>query len=66
MSSIAQQIGQLHASHAFVCIEVHVDGKKVGGNATYMRIALDASCKEVLFDFLATHASDYSSPLPES
>ncbi len=65
MSSIAKQIGQLHASHAFVCVEVHACGKKVGGNATYMRVALDASCKEVLFEFLATHASNYS-PLAES
>ena len=63
MASIVQQIGQLHASHAFVCVGVHVDGKKVCGNATYMRVALDASCKEALFEFLATHVSDYS-PLP--
>jgi hypothetical protein len=62
---ITQQIGQLHASHAFICVEVHVDGKGVGGNATFMRVALDAWCKEVLFEFWATHASYYS-PLPES
>ena len=65
MSLIAKKIGQLHASHAFICVEVHVDGKRVGGNATFMSVALDASSKEVLFDFVATHASDYS-PLPES
>jgi hypothetical protein len=65
MSLIAQQIGQLHAFHALICVELHVDGKRVGGNATFMRVALEASCKEMLFEFLAKHASDYS-PLSES
>jgi hypothetical protein len=46
-------------------MEVHVDRKIVGGNAIFMRVALDASCKEVIFELLATHASD-DSPLPES
>ena len=46
-------------------MEVHVDGKRVGGNATFMRVALDESCKEVLFEFLAMYASSYN-PLPIS
>jgi hypothetical protein len=48
MSGIINQIGQLHASHAFICLDVIVDGKRARGHDAFMRIALDASCKEVL------------------
>jgi len=65
MSLIAQQIGQLHDSYAFISVEVHADGKRVGVNAAFWGVALEAYCKEVLFDLFAKHASNYS-PLPES
>jgi hypothetical protein len=36
-----------------------MDGKRVGGNGTCMHVLVDATCKEVLSEFLRMHASDY-------
>ena len=65
MSRIQNQIVKLHASHAFTCVGGFVDGKRIGGNGTFMRVTLDVSCKQVLHDILESHASDYI-PLHES
>jgi hypothetical protein len=54
------------ALSVFVDVEAFVDGKRVGGHATFMRIADDVTtCKELLEPFLQSNASDYS-PLPVS
>jgi hypothetical protein len=65
MSNITNYIGQLHAFHAFICVDAFVDGKRAGGSGTFMMVAFDVSCKQVLNDFLGKHAMDYF-PLPES
>ena len=51
-------------SHAFICVDVVVDGKKVGGNGTFMRVSTQTACKDVLATFLEQHAIDYH-PLPD-
>ena len=56
----------LRASHVFICVDAFVDGKRAGGcNGTFMRVDTQATCKEVLAEFLVLHASGYS-PLPDS
>jgi hypothetical protein len=58
-------ISTLRASHVFICVEVFVDGKRVGGNGgTFMRVEVDSICKEVLALFLQMYAPDYY-PLPD-
>jgi hypothetical protein len=53
-------IATMHASHAFICVEVYVDGKRVGENGgTFRRVELGSICKEVLALFLQMHAPDY-------
>ena len=32
--------GQLHALQSIICVDVHVDGDRVGGDATLMGVAL--------------------------
>jgi len=59
LSGIQNQIVHLHASHAFFCVDVFVDGKRVGGDGTFVRVTLDVSYKQVLDDSLKSHASDY-------
>ncbi len=50
-------IDTLRASHAFICVEVHVDGKRVGGNGgIFLRVEIGSICKEVLALFLQMHA----------
>ena len=46
-------------------MDVFVDGKRVSGNGTLMRVTLDVSCKQMLHDFLESRASNYI-PLLES
>jgi len=58
-------IHALRASHAFIDVEVHIDGKRVGGNGTFMRLQVDLCCRDVLAIFLGTYAPDYS-PLPDN
>ena len=42
------------------CVEVHVDGKRVGKNGgTIMRVEIGSICKEVIALFLQMHAPDY-------
>jgi len=53
----------LRASHAFIEVVVHIDRKRVAGNGTFIRVAIDTTCKDVLAEFLSSHAPDYS-PLP--
>ena len=54
-------------SHAFICVDVLVDGKRSGGSTagTFMRVVVDATCKEGLHAFLGLHAAQYC-PLPDS
>ena len=62
---MASLVSTLRASHAFICVEVHVDGKRVGGNGgTFLRVEVDSICKEVLAIYLQSHAPDYY-PLPD-
>ena len=62
---MASMVSTLRASHAFNCVEVHVDGKRVGGNSgTFLRVEVDSICKEVLAIYLQNHAPDYY-PLPD-
>ena len=50
----------------YVIVDVFVDGRRAAGGAgTYVRVAADATCKELLMHFLQTHASEYC-PLPDS
>jgi hypothetical protein len=56
-------ISTLRASHAFIEVVVHIDSKRVAGNGTFIRLAIDLICRDVLTKFLSTHAPDYS-PLP--
>jgi hypothetical protein len=46
-----------------MCVDVLIDGKRVGGNGTLLMVLVETTCKEVLSDFLQLHASDYH-PLP--
>ena len=59
MYGIQNQIVQLHASHAFISVDVFVDGKRIGKNGTFTRVTLDVSCTQVLHDFLKSDASEY-------
>ena len=54
----------LRASHVFMCVDVFIDEKRVGGHGTYMRVPAESTCKDVLALFLSSHAPDYS-PIPE-
>jgi hypothetical protein len=46
---MTSMISTLRASHAFICVEVLFDGKRVGGNGgTLLRFEIDSICKEVL------------------
>ena len=56
-------VSTLRASHAFIEMVVHIDSKRVTGNGTFIRVAIDLSCRDVLTEFLSTHALDYF-PLP--
>ena len=55
----------LRPSHAFICVEVILDGKRVGGQGAYMNVECDSTCKQVLLAFLNTHSPD-NCPLPDS
>ncbi len=55
----------LRVSHAFLCVDAFVDEKRVGGHGTFMRVAVETPCKDVLAQFLKSHAPDYS-PLHDS
>ncbi len=55
----------LRPSHAYICVEVTLDGKRVGGRGAYMNVECDLTCKEVLSGYVKTHAPD-SFPLPDS
>ena len=54
-------------THTFICVDVLVDGKRAGGSTTgnFMRVVVDATCKEVLHGFLGLHAAQYCL-LPDS
>ena len=53
----------LRAAHAFLCVEVHIDGKRVARNGTFMRFDVDKCCGDVLATFIEEHAPA-NSPLP--
>ena len=56
-------ISTLRASHAFIEVVVHIDSKRAAWNGTFIRVAVDTTCRDVLAEFLPSHAPDYS-PLP--
>jgi hypothetical protein len=44
----------------YVCVDVFVDGRRASsGDGTYVQVSADATCKQVLFKYLETHASEY-------
>jgi len=49
----------------FYALMFFVDEKRVGEHRTFMRIAIETRCKDVLAHFLQSHAPDYS-PLHDS
>ncbi len=55
----------LRPSHAFICVEVILNGKRLGGQGYYMNVECDLTCKQVLSGYVKTHAHD-SFPLPHS
>jgi hypothetical protein len=56
-------ISTMRASHAFIEVVVYIDSKRVARNGTFIRVAVDLSCRDVLTKFMSTHDPDYS-PLP--
>ena len=48
---------------AFICVDILIDGKRDGGNGTFMVVLVETTWKKVLSDFLQLHASNYH-PLP--
>jgi hypothetical protein len=51
-------MNMIRASHAFVCVDLFVDGKRLGRHGTLMKAEIDATtCKELLNEFLQRHAS---------
>ena len=38
-------------SHALICVEVILDGKRVGGQGAYMNVECHSTCKEILLAF---------------
>jgi hypothetical protein len=52
-------------SHAFICVEVILDGKRVGGKGAYMNVECQLTCKQVLLAYLQTHSPD-NCHLPDS
>jgi len=55
----------LRHSHAFICVVIILDGKRVGGQGAYMHVEFDLTCKHVLTGCLKTRAPD-SIPLSNS
>ena len=47
----------LRPSHAFICVEVILDGKRVVGQGAYMDVECDSTCKQILMAYLNTHSS---------
>ena len=54
----------LRPPHAFICVEVILDGKRVGRQGSYMNVESDLKCKQFLSGYVKTHAPD-SFPLPD-
>ena len=52
-------------SHAFIRVEVILNGKRVGGQGAYMNVECHLTCKQVLLAYLQTHSPD-NCPLPDS
>ena len=56
----------IRPSHALICVDDFVDGKRVGANnGTLGIVHVDATCKKVLEDYMGLHASLYCH-LPDS
>ena len=58
-------IHTLRVAHAFIDVEDQIDGRRVGGNGTFVRVQVDLCCKDVLAIFLAMYVPNYS-PLPDN
>ena len=44
----------------YVCVDVFVDGRRArSDDGTYVKVLADATCKQVLFKYFQTHASEY-------
>ena len=48
-----------HRDYVFICVDVFVDVKRVGGHGTFMRVAADMARKDILNLFLEGHAAEY-------
>jgi len=55
----------LRPANAFICVEVILDGKRVGGRGAYMNVESQWTCKQVLRAYLQKHSPD-NCPLPDS
>ena len=55
----------MRPSHACICVEVILDGKREGGHGAYMNVECISTCKKVLTSVLMTHAPNCC-PLPYS
>ncbi len=64
---MANELGPstLRPAYAFICVEVILDGKRVGGQGAYMNVESQWTCKQVLRAYLQKHSPDYC-PLPDS
>ena len=49
----------------FICVDTFVDGNRVCGNGTFMRISTEATCNDVLVEFMGLRAPEYC-PLLDS
>jgi hypothetical protein len=49
----------LRAFHIFICVDVFFDGKRTGGNATFVRAGMDITCKYFVADYIQTKALGY-------
>ena len=53
----------LRATHAFICVEVHIDGIRVARHGAFMRVDFDECHRDVLAACIEEHAFA-NSPLP--
>ena len=47
----------MRASHAFIDVEVQIDGERIARNGTFLRVEVDLCCKDVLAIFLTTYVT---------
>jgi hypothetical protein len=66
-NEMANELGPsaLRLPNAFICVEVIIEGKIVGGQGACMNVELQWTCKQVLRAYLKKHSLD-NCPLPDS